>query len=132
MRSPTTTTPVAMPIAQRHRLPGRIERRVQQLRGTDDAEAGVDGARRVVFVRRRIAEVDQHSIAHVACDKAVIARDEIAHQLLEAQDQSAQVLGVESLRHRGRADDVAEHHRQLSALGDGGGSRSHQRSPQDC
>ena len=112
--------------------PEGSERRVQQLRSADDAEAGVDGARGVVFVGHRIAEVDQHSVAHVTSDKAVVARDEIAHQLLEAQDQGAQVLRVQPLRHRGRADQVAEHHRQLAALRDGGCSRSHQRSPQGC
>jgi hypothetical protein len=113
-------------------VPRRIEWRVQRLGSTDDAQAGVDGARGVVFVSRRVAEVDQHAVAHVASDKALIARDEISHQLLVAQDQGAQVLGVESLCHGGRADHVAEHHRQLSALGDGGGSGNHQLSPQDC
>jgi hypothetical protein len=41
----------------------------------------------------------------------------VAQHLMIRADDPAHVLGIEPRRHRGRADEVAEHHGQLAALG---------------
>src|SRR5262249_52525320 len=49
----------------------------------------------VVLMRPRIAEVDQHPVAHVFGDKAVIARDDAGTGILIGAELLAQFLGVE-------------------------------------
>jgi hypothetical protein len=48
---------------------------------------------------------------------ALIARDDLAAGLLVGLPQRAKILGVDLLRQSGRADQVAEQHRQLPPLG---------------
>ena len=71
----------------------------------------------VVLMRPRIAEIGQHPVAHEFGDKAVIARDDAGNGVLIGADLLAQFLGVEPGRQRRRADEIAEHHRQLPPLG---------------
>jgi hypothetical protein len=71
----------------------------------------------VVLVRLRIAEIGQYPVAHVFGDKIVIARDDTGNGVLIGADLLAQFLGVEPRRQRGRADEIAKHHRQLPPLG---------------
>ena len=40
-----------------------------------------------------------------------------AHRILIATDQLAQILRIEAARQLGRADEIAEQHRQLAPLG---------------
>ena len=69
-------------------------------------------------MRPQIAEIDQHPVAHELGDKAVVARDDAGNSILIGADLLAQFLGVEPRRQRRRADEIAEHHRQLPpALG---------------
>ena len=68
-------------------------------------------------MRPRIAEIDQHPVAHEFGDKAVVARDDAGNGVLIGADLLAQFLGVELRRQRRRADEIAEHHRQLPPLG---------------
>ena len=68
-------------------------------------------------MRSRIAEVDQHPVAHIFGDKAVEAADRIGDGVVVGADQLAQILRVKSRRERGRTDEIAEHHRQLPAFG---------------
>ena len=65
----------------------------------------------------RVAEVDQHAVAHILGDKAVEPGDDFGDRAVIGADQLAQILGVETRRKRCRADQIAEHHRQLAALG---------------
>jgi hypothetical protein len=67
-------------------------------------------------MRPRIAEIDQNPVAHVFGDNAVIARDDAGNRVLIGADLLAQFLGVEPYRQRRRADEIAEHHRQLPPL----------------
>jgi hypothetical protein len=71
----------------------------------------------VVLMRLRIAEIDQHPVAHEFGDKAVIARDDAGNGVLVGAELLAQFLGVEPRRQGRRADEIAEHHRQLPPLG---------------
>jgi hypothetical protein len=68
-------------------------------------------------MRPRIAEIGQHPVAHEFGDKAVIARDDAGNGVLIGADLLAQFLGVKPHRQRRRADEIAEHHRQLPPLG---------------
>ena len=83
----------------------------------DEREAGAHRPLGVVLVRLRVAEIDQHPVAHVLGDKAVEAGDRLGDRAVVGADDLAQVLGVEPRRERGRADQIAEHHRELPAFG---------------
>ena len=91
---------------------GGVERRHR----VDDRQAGADRPFRVVLARRGPAEVDEQPIAEVLGDVAAEARDGAGGGLLVLRDEVAPLLGVELLRERRRADQVAEEHRQLAAL----------------
>ena len=68
-------------------------------------------------MRLRIAEINQYAIAHVVGDKAVEPGDNFGYSVVICGDDLAQIFGIEPRRKRGRADQIAEHHRQLSAFG---------------
>jgi len=74
----------------------------------------------IVFMRLRVAEIDQHPVAHVLGDKPVEAADRRGDDAVVVADQLAQILRVMTGRECRRADQVAEHHRQLPAFGVGG------------
>ena len=100
IRSPTTTSPVAMPI--RTRKVTRPERRRNR---RDHREPGAHRSLGIVLMGLRIAEIDQHPVAHVFRDKAVKAADRIGDRAVIGADELAQILGIESRRERGRADE---------------------------
>ena len=81
------------------------------------AKAGPYRLLGVVLVRLRVAEIHQHAIAHVLGDKAVEAADRLGDAAMIGADDLAQVLGIEARRKRRRADQIAEHHRELPTLG---------------
>jgi len=70
-------------------------------------------------MRLWVAEIDQHAVAHVFGNKPVERGDSFADRAVIGGDYLAQVFGVEPCREFGRADQIAEHHRQLPALGFG-------------
>ena len=94
---------------------------VERHHRVDDRQAGAHRPFRVVLARRGPAEVDEQPIAEVLGDVAAEARDGAGGGLLVLRDEVAPLLGVELLRERRRADQVAEEHRQLAALADFGG-----------
>ena len=65
----------------------------------------------------RVAEIDQDTVAHVLGDKAIESGDDSGDRAVIGGDDLAQILGVEPRGQRGRADQIAEHHRQLPAFG---------------
>ena len=86
----------------------------------DQTQSGPDRPLGIVLMGSRVAEIDQHPVAHILGDKAIEPRDDRGHRAVIGADQVAQILRVELRRKRGRADEIAEHHRQLSAFGIGG------------
>ena len=82
-----------------------------------DVEAGPDRPLGVVLVGARKAEIGQHAVAHEFGDEAVVARDRARTGVLIGANDLAHVLGIEPRRQRGRADEIAEHDRELAALG---------------
>jgi hypothetical protein len=70
----------------------------------------------VVFVGARKAEIHQHAVAHVFGDETVEAANRRRRTAVIGADYLAELFGIEPRRHRRRADQVGEHHRQLPAL----------------
>ena len=87
------------------------------------AKPGAHRALGVVLMRLRIAEINQHAVAHVLGDKPAKAADGVGDAAMIGADDLAQILGIEARRQRRRADQIAEHDGQLPPLGrvDGGG-----------
>ena len=83
----------------------------------DHAQPRPDRPLGIVLMRPRVAEINQNTVAHVFRDKAVEARDDLGDGAVIGGDDLAQILGIEPRRERGRADEIAEHHRQLPAFG---------------
>ena len=94
----------------------------QRQHAAQDVEPATHRAPRVVFMRSRESEVDQHAVAEVLRDVPVVARHRFGAHPLVVGEQVAQVFGVERLRQRGRADDVAHQDRDLAALAGAGGA----------
>ena len=122
IRSPTTARPVAMP--------SRTLKRWSRGQSADRLDYRQPRAHRplgVVLMRLRVAEIDQHPVAHIFGDKPVEAADRLGDgAVIVARSAPANPPG-QPRRQRRRADQIAEHHRQLPAFGvdcrSGGGSR---------
>jgi hypothetical protein len=115
-------------------MPSRTRKssRGQSADRLDHRQPGAHRPLGIVFMRLRIAEIDQHAIAHIFGDKAVEAADRLGDCAVIGADQLPQILRVETRRECRRADEIAEHHRQLAPLGLGrrrciAGSRRHGR-----
>ena len=71
-------------------------------------------------MRLRVAEIDQNAVAHVPGDEAAGSGDDFGDGAVIRGDNLAQILGIEPRGECGRADQIAEHHRQLPPFGSGG------------
>jgi hypothetical protein len=63
------------------------------------------------------ARQGQHAVAHVFGDEATGLGDDLGAAAVIGANDCSKVLGIELGRERGGADEVAEHHGQLAALG---------------
>src|SRR6266536_1213138 len=68
-------------------------------------------------MRCRIAEVNQHTIAHISGDEASEATHGLGDAPLVGRNHLAQVLWVHTGGECRRTDKVREHHSDLAALG---------------
>jgi hypothetical protein len=68
-------------------------------------------------MRLRIAEIDQHAVAHEPGDIPVISAHRGGDALMVRCDHFLQVFRIEPRGQWGGADNIAEHDRELSALG---------------
>ena len=66
----------------------------------------------IVLMRLRVAEIDQHPVAHIFGDKPIEAADGLGDGAMIIADQPTQILRVMTGRERGRADQIAEHDRE--------------------
>ncbi len=71
----------------------------------------------VVLMGVRIAEIGEHPIAQETGDEAAVGLDQARAAFLVGADHAAQVFRIEPGRERGRSHQIAEHDRQLTALG---------------
>ena len=90
---------------------------IEPTNGVDHAEPRPDRALGIILMRPRIAEIDEHAVAHIFGDKAIEPADHLGDCAVICSDDLAQILGIEPRRERRRADQIAEHHRQLPAFG---------------
>ena len=94
--SPTTTSPVWMPIRTARRTPCVLHQAgIQRPHGLQDAQAGAHGTLRVIFMRLRIAKVDEQAIAQILRNMPVKALDDLGTGGLVGAHDLAQVFGVE-------------------------------------
>jgi hypothetical protein len=100
-----------------------LESCVQWSERFDDPDGGANGAARIILPGDRIAEVHEQTIAEVLGDVAVELADHGVTDPLIGPDHVAQLLGIEPRGQLSRADEVAEHHRELAAFGLRGRSR---------
>ena len=82
-----------------------------------DRERGAHRALGVVFLRVRIAEKGHQPVAELFQDVAAERSHGGRGGVEVAPHQIAPVLRIELRREAGRADEVAEHHRDRTALG---------------
>ena len=68
-------------------------------------------------MRLRVAEVNEKPVAEVLGDVPLVARDDLGAGRLIGADDLSEVLRVQPGGERRRADQVAEHHGELAALG---------------
>jgi hypothetical protein len=101
-----------------------------ELGGFDEANDSVDDRQPrpnrtlgIVLMRSRVAEINKHAIAHVFRDKAIEPGDGLGYGAVVDGDDLAQILSIEARRELGRADQIAEHNRQLSTFDGGRGYR---------
>src|SRR5215469_16366010 len=71
----------------------------------------------VILMGAWVAEIDHHSIAHVPSDKAVEAGDRVRDALVVRAQNLSQILRIEPRGQDCRAYKIAEHDRELPALG---------------
>src|SRR2546422_8904884 len=76
----------------------------------------MDGSLGIVFVRHRVAEIDEETVTEILGDVALEAADDFAAHRLIGTDHSAQFLRIEIPGKGGRPDEVAEHDCQLPAF----------------
>jgi hypothetical protein len=116
--------PLANQIADDHQ-PGSDPDARLELDGFDiEATDSVDRAQPrshcplgIVLMRLWVAEINQYAVAHVPGDEAVEPGDDLGDGAVIRPNDLPQILRVMTGRERGRADQVAEHHRQLPAFG---------------
>ena len=71
----------------------------------------------VILMRLRIAEIDEHAVAHVFRHEAAKALHSLGDAFLIGRNDLAQILRVDAGGECRRTDQVREHHRDLAALG---------------
>ena len=65
--------------------------------GLDNAQTGMEGTLRIVFVRHRPAEIDEQSVAEILGNIALKLVDDLRSGFLIGADDLAQVFGIELL-----------------------------------
>jgi hypothetical protein len=92
---------------------------IQGAHRLDKTQPGPDGAMRIVFMRLRIAKVDEQPITQILGNVAVKALDHLRTGGLIGLDHLAQVFRVEVTGEHGRVYQVAKQHGKLAAFGVG-------------
>src|SRR4051812_6072005 len=75
------------------------------------------GSLGVVLVCLRIAEVDEHAVAHVLCNESFEPAHSTGNTRLIGRNDLTQILWVQTCGERRRTDKVRKHHGDLAALG---------------
>ena len=83
-------------------------RKLQVLDGVADRDGGAHGALWIVLVRDRCAEDGHHRVADELLDRPAVSLDLVALRRVVGRKRRANVLGIESLRSSGEADEIRE------------------------
>ncbi|HVI61841.1 MAG TPA: hypothetical protein VM910_04490 [Bradyrhizobium sp.] len=100
--------------ADRERFRGA---RLELSNGGDDIEPRPHGSLGIVFVRDWIAEISQYPVAPELGEEAVIGSRDTGAGGVIGIDHSAHVLRIEAGRQRRRANQIADHHGEVTAFG---------------
>ena len=87
---------------------------IELAHGLDHAQPGAHGPLGVIFVRQRVAKVDQQAIAEVLRDMPLKAGDHLRTRVLIGPHHLAQLFRVELAGEHGRVDQVTEQHSELA------------------
>src|SRR5262249_31492358 len=90
---------------------------IQAADGLDDGQARAHRPFGIVFVRARVAKIDQYPIAQIAGHEAAEPGGQTLHTGVECGDDLTQVLRIEPRPKRRRPDQVGKHDRKVPALG---------------
>jgi hypothetical protein len=82
----------------------------------DQLQPRPDCPLRIILVCLRVAEVHEHTVAHVLRDEPAEAPHNASNTLLVGRNDLAQVLRIHTCRECGRTDEVREHYGDLAAL----------------
>ena len=82
----------------------------------EDREARAGSTLGVVVVRLGPAEIGHHAVAKVLSDTSAEALDGLRRRAMVLADDFAPLLGIEMAGNLGRADEIAEKHRQMPPL----------------
>jgi hypothetical protein len=93
------------------------QRDVELLQFLEHRQARVRRALGAVLARLGVAEVDEDAVARISGDVAVEALGGARARFLVTGEDLPEILGIERLGQRRGADDVAEHHRHVAAVG---------------
>jgi hypothetical protein len=83
----------------------------------DQVQCCAHSALGIVLARPRIAVIGKHAVAHVLGDKPAAAADHLGNAAVIGADDLPHVLGIKPSGQRRRPNQIAEHYRQLPALG---------------
>ncbi len=112
IRSPTTTSPVAIPMRVcRERVDSTA---VTAAISSSPARYRPFG---IVLVRARIAEINQHAVAMVFRNEPIEAAHRFGDNVLIGQNDLTQIFRVHAGGECRRTNKVREHHRDLPPLG---------------
>src|SRR5438874_577457 len=87
-----------------------FQTRFQRAQGLENAQSGTYGSRRIVFMRLRIAKVDQQAIAEILRNSALEVLDDLRAGCLVGPYDLAVVLEVEPARQPRRIHYITEKH----------------------
>src|SRR5262245_52062527 len=114
IRSPTITGPVPMPMRTCSSWVAALPSVSTALIRANPSPHRSFG---VIFVRLRIAKIDEHSVPHVLSDETVKPADRVGDTALIRADHLAQILGIQLACKCRRTDKVHEHHSELPPFG---------------
>ena len=96
-------------------------KRLRALQATDafdQGQAGSHGLLGIIFMSVRVTKIDQDTVTDAAGHEAAEPGHDFCNAPVVSPDDFAKVFNIEMYGQRSRADKVAEHHRDVAALGE--------------